>query len=130
MLALGARALNRDADLKLAAKITDGCVWAYDAFPTGIMAEWFKVARCNKTTECQFDTELYHDMLVPHHLRPTGLLTAESHPHPKRAPVEVPKTVAQIAHDIIESEGLPSGFTMIGDRRFRLPCELFDIDTD
>jgi len=129
-LALGAKALNRDGDLKLAAKITEGCVWAYGSFPTGIMPEWFRVARCNKTTECQFDTELYHDMLVPHHLRPTGLPTVESHPHPKRAPIEAPKTVAQIAHDIIEAEGLPSGFTMIGDRRFRLLYEFPDTDTD
>ncbi|RPA98893.1 seven-hairpin glycosidase [Choiromyces venosus 120613-1] len=126
MLALGARALNRDDDLKFAAKITDGCVWAYDAFPSGIMPEWFRVAPCNKTTECQFDTELYHDMLVPDYQRPTKLPTVEPHQHPKRAPVEAPKTVAEAAHNIITAEGLPSGFTMIGDRRYILRPEAIE----
>ncbi|PWW74909.1 Glycoside Hydrolase Family 47 protein [Tuber magnatum] len=126
MLALGARALNRDDDLKLAAKITDGCVWAYDAFPTGIMPEWFRVARCNKTTECRFDTELYHDMLVPEYLRPTELSKVEPHRHPKRVPIEAPKTVAEIAANIIRAEGLPSGFTMIGDRRYILRPEAIE----
>lgn len=126
MLALGARALGRDDDLKFAAKITDGCVWAYDAFPTGIMPEWFRVARCNKTTECQFDTGLYHDMLVPAYLRPTELPIVEPHQHPKRAPIEVLRTVTEIAHNIIKEEGLPSGFTMIGDRRYILRPEAIE----
>lgn len=114
MLALGARALNREEDLGLAAKLTDGCVWAYSSFPSGIMPEYFQVARCNETTECDFSVQTYHEMLVPGYTRTTP---QRPHQHARRGAARTP-SLEEVAHDLIESEGLPSGFVWINDRRY------------
>jgi len=46
MVALGSKILNRPGDMSLAEKLTDGCVWAYNATATGIMPENFHVEIC------------------------------------------------------------------------------------
>jgi mannosyl-oligosaccharide alpha-1,2-mannosidase len=112
MLALGAKALNRPEDLELASKLTDGCVWAYSSFPSGIMPERFKVAKCNSTTECHFDEKIYYEMLVPKHIRTFG----GSH-HKRTTASDDEPTVEEVAQKIISTEGLPSGFTSILDPR-------------
>jgi mannosyl-oligosaccharide alpha-1,2-mannosidase len=46
MLAMGSKIFSRPHDLRLAEKLTDGCVWAYNATRTGIMPENFHVEVC------------------------------------------------------------------------------------
>lgn len=41
-----AAAQEADADLALAARLTEGCVWAYEATTTGIMPETFEMVPC------------------------------------------------------------------------------------
>ena len=47
MWGMGAKLFNRPADLEIAKKLTDGCVWAYNATGTGIMPESFDVLACD-----------------------------------------------------------------------------------
>jgi len=54
MLALGSKILNRPNDMTLAEKLTDGCVWAYNATATGIMPESFNVQIC-KEEPCHWE---------------------------------------------------------------------------
>lgn len=50
MVALGSRLTKSPAELETARKLTDGCVWAYESTPSGIMPEIFNVRQaCNDT---------------------------------------------------------------------------------
>lgn len=55
MFAIGAKAFGIDGDLELAAKLTEGCVWAYESTPTGIMPERFRLLPCEKGSACEWD---------------------------------------------------------------------------
>jgi mannosyl-oligosaccharide alpha-1,2-mannosidase len=55
MYALGAKTFGIDGDLELAAKLTDGCVWAYESTQTGIMPERFRLLPCEKGSACEWD---------------------------------------------------------------------------
>lgn len=46
MLALGGKVFNRPQDVEIAAKLTQGCVWAYNATRSGVMPESFHIRRC------------------------------------------------------------------------------------
>lgn len=46
MVALGSRINNSPEELEIGRKLTDGCVWAYDNTPSGIMPEIFRVETC------------------------------------------------------------------------------------
>ncbi|KAJ5482883.1 hypothetical protein N7539_006329 [Penicillium diatomitis] len=59
MVAIGAKIFSIDGDLDLAAKLTDGCVWAYEATNTGIMPERFRLLPCSKDKSCEWDEKLY-----------------------------------------------------------------------
>lgn len=59
MVALGAKAFSIEGDLDLAAKLTDGCVWAYESTNTGIMPERFRLLPCSKDKSCEWDEKLY-----------------------------------------------------------------------
>jgi mannosyl-oligosaccharide alpha-1,2-mannosidase len=62
MFALGGRILNRPEDITLGSKITEGCVWAYNATRSGVMPESFQVRRCPATGPCKFDFDQLHGM--------------------------------------------------------------------
>ncbi|KOS43015.1 hypothetical protein ACN38_g6084 [Penicillium nordicum] len=55
MFAIGAKAFGIDGDLELAAKLTEGCVWAYESTQTGIMPERFRLLPCEKGLACEWD---------------------------------------------------------------------------
>ncbi|ERS95974.1 hypothetical protein HMPREF1624_07509 [Sporothrix schenckii ATCC 58251] len=48
MFALGGKLFDRPADVEVGTKLTQGCIWAYDAFPTGVMPESFDLVPCPK----------------------------------------------------------------------------------
>lgn len=146
MLALGARALGHEADLEIGAKLTDGCVWAYASFESGIMPEGFNTAYCKDPDNCKFNTTEYYEQLVPKYRRPknTGL---QPHQHAKRVdianlgyeeepetpmidPIKVqkkhPTTLKEIAEQIIDEDALPAGFTKVTDKRYILRPEAIE----
>lgn len=50
---MGSKVFERPADLKLAARLTDGCVWAYNFTATGVAPEVFHVHEC-KDKACRW----------------------------------------------------------------------------
>lgn len=54
-IGLGAKLFNRPEDMYYARGLTDGCIWAYDVFPHGVMAEDFKVVPCDSMDSCAWD---------------------------------------------------------------------------
>ena len=66
MYALGSKIFDRKDDLDIAAKLTDGCVWAYEATKTGIMPESFQMIPCKSTKSCTFNETLWYEKLDPY----------------------------------------------------------------
>lgn len=67
MLALGSKLFQRKEDLPIARKLADGCAWAYNVMPTGIMPETFYAVACED--DCHYTTAKWHEgILRQHHL--------------------------------------------------------------
>jgi len=94
MTGIGAKIFERD-DLETARKLVDGCVWAYETMPTGIMPETFHTLPC--MADCQWDETKWHQ----------GILDRQNDPHGS-------------ALNHITDKRLRPGFTDIGDRRYIL----------
>ena len=65
MFALGGRAFGLSADLEIARRLTDGCVWAYGATPSGIMPEGSIVVPCADQAGCEWNETLWRQALDP-----------------------------------------------------------------
>lgn len=65
MLAIGAKIFDRNSDLDLARKLTDGCVWAYEATTTGIMPERYLAVPCMNGVQCKWNETRYEELIDP-----------------------------------------------------------------
>jgi mannosyl-oligosaccharide alpha-1,2-mannosidase len=65
MVGMGAKVFGIDADLEIAKKLTDGCVWAYESTATGIMPEGALVLPCVSSEKCSWNETAYHHALDP-----------------------------------------------------------------
>ncbi|OTA98701.1 glycoside hydrolase family 47 protein [Hypoxylon sp. CI-4A] len=59
MFGLGSKLFNIPEHLEIGEKITRGCVWAYDAMPTGIMPEVFDMLKCSTLEPCDWDESIW-----------------------------------------------------------------------
>lgn len=60
---VGAKVFGRPEELSIARKLVDGCIWAYDVMPTGIMPEVFHVSACKSLDDCEWDElKWYNDV--------------------------------------------------------------------
>jgi mannosyl-oligosaccharide alpha-1,2-mannosidase len=98
MVGIGAKIFNRPEDLDVARKLVDGCIWAYDSMPTGIMPEMFDLVPCPEPGNCHWDVERWHNMIS------------------SQRGVEGSLNISRI----IREDRLPEGFTKIEDKRFLL----------
>lgn len=57
MFALGGRLFNNQEHIDIGIKLTRGCIWAYKAFPTGVMPEIFSMVTCDSLAGCVWDEE-------------------------------------------------------------------------
>ncbi|KAE8144330.1 glycosyl hydrolase family 47-domain-containing protein [Aspergillus avenaceus] len=64
MFAIGSKLFGIEKDLDIAAKLTDGCVWAYESTVTGIMPEVFTLLPC-KDEPCVWNETEYWSALDP-----------------------------------------------------------------
>lgn len=69
MFAIGAKIFERKDDLDIAKRLTDGCVWAYEMTPTGIMPEHFLITPCEDVKKCPFNQTVWYEKLDPYHPR-------------------------------------------------------------
>ncbi|KAH8724351.1 glycoside hydrolase [Phaeosphaeriaceae sp. PMI808] len=106
MVALGAKIFNRTGELDVARKLVDGCIWAYDSMPTGVMPETFKVIPCYDEEDCTWSTDRWHDVVKK----------VSSGDYPEGSDVR----------DMIKADGLQPGFASITDPRFLLRPEAIE----
>lgn len=60
MVGLAAKLFKNAEELSIARKLVDGCLWAYEAMPHGIMPEVFQTVACSSKMSCRFDQEVWH----------------------------------------------------------------------
>lgn len=99
MVALGAKIFNRTEDMDVARKLVDGCIWAYDSMPTGVMPETFKTIPC-KDDKCLWSTDRWHEVVQKTFSRDFDDGTD--------------------VRDVVQSKGLQPGFVSINDPRYLL----------
>jgi mannosyl-oligosaccharide alpha-1,2-mannosidase len=100
---IGAKVFNRPEELAVARKLTDGCIWAYDIMPTGIMPEILYFSPCEDNRDCQWDDKKWYRDI-------------RSRP-PKHANIADTDTAAKA---LIDKFKLPPGVIEIADSRYML----------
>jgi mannosyl-oligosaccharide alpha-1,2-mannosidase len=115
MVALGAKLFDRPEDIGVARDLVDGCIWAYESTPTGIMPETFHVIPCfgNGTKACPWNQTKWGSEVMLRNSHDEQELDL-SVPYDERI-----RTKAQRLR-------LPTGFSAIGDRRFLLRPEAIE----
>ena len=113
MYAMGSKIFDRKADLEIAAKLTDGCVWAYESTVTGIMPEGFTMMACDNIDTCEWNQTRWNDSLDPNpayreqNLRSTQqalLIAQQQQPSPAQIPEE---TDSMFDTDLADKEVTP-----------------------
>ncbi|KAH6885265.1 glycoside hydrolase [Thelonectria olida] len=100
VMALGGKLFDHPEHLEVANKLTDGCVYAYKAFPHGIMPETFHMLPCEQQG-CKWDENRWKQAVLD-------------------------RTKESDADAIIAEKHLPKGFIDIPDRRYILRPEAIE----
>ncbi|KAF2216314.1 glycoside hydrolase family 47 protein [Cercospora zeae-maydis SCOH1-5] len=101
MFALGGRLIEKEDHVKIGKKLTDGCIWAYQALPMGVMPEVFEMVPCpSRDGACPWNEEKWRQAITP--------------------------SEATRTQDAIDDLRLPKGFTNIRDRRYILRPEAIE----
>lgn len=107
MFALGSKLFDRPQDAEYAEKLTNGCIYAYQAFPHKVMPETWQMLACDPGEECRWDEERWKAEVLKANEPGTGSTTRD-------------------AVTIIRDDSLPEGFTKIPDRRYILRPEALE----
>ncbi|OJJ89071.1 glycoside hydrolase family 47 protein [Aspergillus glaucus CBS 516.65] len=108
---IGAKVFDRPEELSIARGLVDGCIWAYDVMPTGIMPETLYVSSCETIEECDWDErKWYRD--VRHRLLRGGRTTDEDNTKETKS--------------LIENHGLQPGVTDVTDAQYKLRPEAIE----
>lgn len=65
MWGMGAKLFDREGDLDIAKKITDGCIWGYENMASGIMPESMHMVSCTSRTNCSWNEPLWKEAIDP-----------------------------------------------------------------
>ncbi|KAI0016711.1 glycoside hydrolase [Xylariomycetidae sp. FL0641] len=116
MVGMAAKIFDRPADLEVAAQLTDGCVWSYNATTTGIGPEIFHFIPCapdKKKDDCQWSKARWYDALRERY-------------GSKSMRDKTRKLSDEQVEEIIEEKRLPPGMVDVNDRRYLLRPEAIE----
>jgi mannosyl-oligosaccharide alpha-1,2-mannosidase len=65
MFGLGGKIFDSEEDVEIGKKLADGCAWAYEVMPTGIMPESAVVLPCKSVEKCRWNETAWHEKLDP-----------------------------------------------------------------
>lgn len=110
MFALGGVLFDRPGDVQIGAKLTDGCVWAYNSTTTGIMPEDFTTLACDDEEDCTWNEERYWHALDPY--EETRTAVRNNYLDPAQV---IPKATAPPRKDALRPEKRQLGETGIDE---------------
>ena len=102
MVGIGAKLFDSREDLEIAKQLNEGCMWAYDNFPLGIMPEIIHTVPCEDPRNCPFDEDKWLDAVSAKQSTPTT------------------------AQTLIKEGILPKGVTKVDDPRYILRPEAIE----
>jgi mannosyl-oligosaccharide alpha-1,2-mannosidase len=113
MMSLAAKIFQNDHDLETARELVDGCLWAYESMPTGIMPEIFTALPCEESDrdKCTWDEQTWQKAV---------LFKAN------RGLSQFGDSYKEEAQSIIKESALAPGFTAINDARYILRPEAIE----
>lgn len=103
---VGAKVFNRPEDLSTARGLVDGCIWAYDVMPTGIMPEILYVSPCDDMEQCEWDEKKWYRDVRRRLLR--------------GGPSASDDSKSKETKSLIESRKLQPGVTDVTDPQYKL----------
>lgn len=65
MFAMGGKLFDKPEHVEIGRKLTDGCIWTYNAMVSGIMPESFTAMACESKTDCKWNETKYWEELDP-----------------------------------------------------------------
>ncbi|KAI9703985.1 MAG: hypothetical protein M1820_005767 [Bogoriella megaspora] len=102
MVALGAKLFGNEEEIDIARRLVEGCLWAYEVAPLGIMPEVIHTVPCPSTGSCDWDEQRW------------------------KSAVQKSYGDSQNAQTIITKYHLPKGFSKIDDSRYTLRPEAIE----
>lgn len=113
MVALAAKVFHQDHELETARQLVDGCLWAYESMPSGIMPEKFTAINCHTDDpdSCIWSNETWYDAILSHLRRTTVIESHQTH---------------ESAQRVIMQNSLPPGMVEIPDSRYNLRPEAIE----
>lgn len=102
--ALGGRLFQNQHHVDLGAKLTEGCIYAYEKMPTGIMPEKFHMVPCEDRVTCPWNETRWEEFTLK----------------------KLYSNVHADFIDAVKQQKLPPGFTKIGDPRYLLRPEAIE----
>lgn len=115
MVGLGAKIFDHPEHMNMARKLVDGCIWTYDAMPSGIMPESFGMVACDMNSECNWDEKKWRQGVLSRAQRPEDA---------NRNPKNMSDT--QLIDWQIKTKHLQLGFADIHDPRYLLRPEAIE----
>ncbi|KAL9074633.1 MAG: hypothetical protein Q9157_004332 [Trypethelium eluteriae] len=112
MVGIGAKVFNRPEELDTARRLTDGCIWSYEAMPTGIGPEIFRAVPCLDPGDCTFSLDRYYHWIA-----------TDMHYREEDEDEDPPLTRAKT---FVKEMGLFPGFTEIRERKYILRPEAIE----
>lgn len=113
MIGIGAKIFNRPDDVKVARRLVDGCIWAYDRMPSGLMPEVFHAVPCHQGVvpaekdACEWNQTQYDQLVLDMY-------------YSGRDASGNANSLSDKAQVIMRDSGLQKGFTSIQDTRYIL----------
>ena len=111
MVAIGAKIFDKPEQMNTARKLVDGCVWAYDNMPSGIMPEQFFMVPCEMNSACQWDEKKWEAAVLE---------------RAKASEDDNTRNDAQLLNHTIHEKMIPKGFSEIWDSRYLLRPEAIE----
>ena len=111
MVAIGAKIFDKSEQMNTARKLVDGCVWAYDNMPSGIMPEQFFMVPCEMNSDCQWDEKKWEAAVLE---------------RAQAGEDDSPRNDAQLLNRTIQQKMIPKGFSEIWDPRYLLRPEAIE----
>ncbi|KAK3321539.1 glycosyl hydrolase family 47-domain-containing protein [Apodospora peruviana] len=65
MFGLGGKLFDSPEDVEIGKRLADGCAWAYEVMPTGIMPEFAQILPCEKADDCHWNKTMWYEHLDP-----------------------------------------------------------------
>ena len=114
MVGIGAKLFGQPEHMNMARKLVDGCIWAYDHMPSGIMPEVFTMVACEMNSDCVWDESKWRNAV---------LANAKGH---AREEGEEKLSDDELVNITITRGHLKPGFVEISDPRYLLRPEAIE----